>query len=66
MCNYGGKGIASPSLEKCRFDRNEAHQRGGGIYNIDVEGEANPTLKNCNFKENSAVAGTASYTHGQY
>jgi len=65
ICNYGGKGMASPVLEKCNFERNEAYQRGGGMFNMDIEGEAQPTLKNCNFKENSAVAGTDSHTFSQ-
>lgn len=65
ICNYGGKGIASPMLEKCTFAQNEAYLRGGGIFNMDVEGEAAPTLTNCNFVENAATAGNSNYTFSQ-
>ena len=65
MCNYGGRGVANPSLEKCTFANNEAYLRGGGIYNVGVEGEASPSLTNCNFIENLATAGNSNYNFGE-
>ena len=65
MCNYGGKGISTPTLTDCQFENNEAYLRGGAIFNMDVEGNARPAIAGCDFKDNKAEAGEGMYTYSE-
>ncbi len=62
VCNYGGNGESNPTLIKCLFKNNEAYLRGGGIFNMDVEGIAQPNMTHCQFIDNKAVAGEGMFT----
>ena len=66
ICNYGGGGESSPSMNNCVFSNNEAYLRGGAIYNMDINGVTQPTVNECQFVSNKAVAGNGMYTFSKY
>jgi len=51
--NYGAGGKAFPVFENCRFERNEAYNKGGAIFNMDYQGVAAIDCRNCGFDENT-------------
>lgn len=60
VCNYAGVGESSPVFDNCIFANNIAKVRGGGMFNMDVEGICEPVVKHCSFTANDASTG-ASY-----
>ncbi len=52
VLDYGAGGQASPRFFSCQFINNQAYMRGGGLFNLSVDGEALPDLQHCRFLDN--------------